>query len=347
MTGFSRIFKGFLFLLLGGVLIGAATLPLSAQVTIPESATITSAVFTIVTYGLPSNQIVSLHRITKDWSELGVTWNSFMPGPGDPPSFDPAAFSSFSTAINGPHAIDVTALVQAWVNGTFPNYGILLEQGLTPYTLYPSSEFGAEPALRPKLDITYLTADAVPVQVTVAIQRPDVAQDGVADADIWPFRPDDNFGSATPLHTGNLNGYEKMTLVRFFFDVIPDHPSPGTGTPGYWMNHPEAWPVDSIVIGGVAYTKDQAIALMFAPTAGDVTYTMFQALVAAELNVMIGNASSCIASTISAAQDWMTIHPVGSGVAARGSTSPWRVGEPLYIMLDNYNNGLLCAPHRD
>ena len=27
--------------------------------------------------------------------------------------------------------------------------------------------------------------------------------------------------------------------------------SPGTGTPGYWMNHPDAWPVEGIVIGGV------------------------------------------------------------------------------------------------
>jgi len=345
MTGFNRVFKGFLFLLLGSLLTGAAVLPLSAQVvTIPESATITSAVFSIVTYGIPSNQIVSLHRITKDWSELGVTYNSFMPGPGDPPSYDPSPFASFSTAVNGPHAIDVTALVQAWVNGTLPNYGILLEQGLTTATLYPSSEFGIITS-RPKLEITYLTSDAVPVQVTVTIQRPAVAQDGVADARIWPFRPDDNYGNITPLYTGNINGYEKYSLVRFFFDVIPDHPSPGTGTPGYWMNHPEAWPVDSIVIGGVAYTKDQAIALMFAPTQRDVTYIMFQALVAAELNVMIGNASSCIASTISAAQDWMTLYPVGSGVTGRSAA--WKIGEPLYIMLDNYNNGLLCAPHRD
>ena len=42
-----------------------------------------------------------------------------------------------------------------------------------------------------------------------------------------------------------------------------------------------------------------------------------------------------------------TYGPVGSGVKAGGKKSPWREGEPLYEMLDDYNNGLLCAPSRD
>jgi len=37
--------------------------------------------------------------------------------------------------------------------------------------------------------------------------------------------------------------------------------------------------------------------------------------------------------------------PVGSGV--RGKSDAWREGDPLYLMLDDYNNGLLCAPSRD
>jgi hypothetical protein len=40
----------------------------------------------------------------------------------------------------------------------------------------------------------------------------------------------------------------------------PSRVQPGTGTPGYWKNHPDAWPVSSITVGGVAYTKAQAIA---------------------------------------------------------------------------------------
>jgi hypothetical protein len=120
---------------------------------------------------------------------------------------------------------------------------------------------------------------------------------------------------------------------------------PGTGTPGYWKNHPEAWPVDEITIGGLIYSKDQAIPLM-KEDKHDKTTTMFRSLVAAKLNVLIGNDSSCIAETIAAADEWMvTYGPVGSDVKA--NSAAWKEGEPLYLMLDDYNNGLLCAPSRD
>jgi SdrD B-like domain len=121
--------------------------------------------------------------------------------------------------------------------------------------------------------------------------------------------------------------------------------NPGTGTPGYWKNHPEAWPVEDIVIGGNTYSKDSAITYFMAPVRGDKTITMFRALVSAKLNVLIGNDSSCISATIAAADAWMAAHPVGSNVDA--DSMAWKEGEPLYKRLDQYNNGYLCAPHRD
>jgi hypothetical protein len=121
--------------------------------------------------------------------------------------------------------------------------------------------------------------------------------------------------------------------------------NPGTGTPGYWKNHPEAWPVQTITVGTTTYTKDQAIALLD-QVGKDKTLTIFSSLVSAMLNVKIGNDSSCVGSTIDDAQAWMTKYgPAGSGVAA--SSYAWKVGEPLHRLMDNYNNGMLCAPHRD
>lgn len=120
---------------------------------------------------------------------------------------------------------------------------------------------------------------------------------------------------------------------------------PGTGTPGYWKNHPEAWPVEEITIGGVTYSQADAIAGIAAPVKGDKTYTLFAALVAAKLNVLIGNCDCCIADTIAQADAWMAMYLLGSGVA--GSSDAWKCGEPLYCELDAYNNGLLCAPSRD
>jgi len=111
-------------------------------------------------------------------------------------------------------------------------------------------------------------------------------------------------------------------------------------TPGYWKNHPESWPVNSITIGGIIYTKDQAITLMNAPTKNDKPYNMFEHLVAAKLNVLMGCDSSCIDEVIADADAWMAIHPVGSGVPAKDPA--WDDGEPLFLMLGDYNNGYLC-----
>jgi SdrD B-like domain len=119
----------------------------------------------------------------------------------------------------------------------------------------------------------------------------------------------------------------------------------GAGTPGYWMNHPEAWPVETITVGGVTYTKAEAIVWMGMPESGDKTLTMFSQLVAAMLNVLAGNNGSCINATIVAADLWMaTYGPVGSGVPA--SSAAWAIGGRLAAKLDRYNNGKLCAPPR-
>ena len=127
--------------------------------------------------------------------------------------------------------------------------------------------------------------------------------------------------------------------------TVPAVKSPGTGTPGYWKNHPEAWPVATIDVGGYTYTRDEAIAWLD-KVDKDKTTTMFSSLVSAKLNVMIGNQSGCVDSTILAADEWMrTYGPVGSGVAA--ASFAWSLGEPLHRQMDNYNNGMLCAPHRD
>ncbi|EHP85170.1 conserved repeat domain protein, partial [Geobacter metallireducens RCH3] len=113
-------------------------------------------------------------------------------------------------------------------------------------------------------------------------------------------------------------------------------------SPGYWKNHPEAWPVESITIGGKTYTKAQAISLMNTPVSGDKTYTLFKALVAAKLDAMGCGDSSCVTDTIAKSDAWMALHPVGSGVA--GDSYAWKQAEPWYLILDDYINGkLVCG----
>jgi len=331
------VFRACVLLMLAAFLAGATTQTLSAQVSIPEGSTIDSAVFSIYVLGGPNYQTVGLHRITDDWGEMSVTWASFI---GD---YDVAIIGSFATNSVGWQTVDVTSLVQAWVNGLYPNFGFVLMQGKTPSNIYHSSE-ALDVSLRPKLEIHYTPPAGAPGQVI--IQRPAVAQDGVADAYVWERYPAYNGGASQNLWTGNVEDFEKYSLVRFHFTVRP--PAPGTGTPGYWKNHPDAWPDAGVTVGGVYYSKETAIALMQMPASRDKTMTMFDALVAAKLNVLAGNDDSCIASYIDEADAWLAAYPVGSGVTAGGAASPWRVGQPIAAMLDSYNNGLLdCAQHRD
>lgn len=126
----------------------------------------------------------------------------------------------------------------------------------------------------------------------------------------------------------------------------PPPPATGCGTPGYWKNHPEAWPVDEITIGGITYPRWEAIWLM-GWDGGDKTITMFRALVAAKLNVMAGNEGSCVTGTIQAADDWLRCNGPAGWNLVQGQSCAWRTGECLYLRLDAYNNGELCCPARD
>lgn len=109
-------------------------------------------------------------------------------------------------------------------------------------------------------------------------------------------------------------------------------------SPGFWKNHPDAWPVDSITIGGTTYTKAQAIEWMNMSVSGDKSLTLFKALVAAKLNVLNGcPPCSVTCGAIAAADEWLADNPLGSGVLAR--SCPWQSGgECLYLTLDCFNN---------
>jgi len=128
--------------------------------------------------------------------------------------------------------------------------------------------------------------------------------------------------------------------------LVEGFENPGVGTPGYWKTHPSAWPVGGLVIGGVFYTKTVAINIMEHPTQLDMTYSMFEHLVAAMLNVLSGNDNTVIQPYIDAGNLWLSMHPLASGVTA--DSDAWQDGgEDIKDMLDAYNNGLLNVPHRD
>jgi hypothetical protein len=149
-------------------------------------------------------------------------------------------------------------------------------------------------------------------------------------------------GTATAsLATASVTGGQSRTDADFGYRMTP----PGTATIGYWKTHAEAWPVATVTVGGVVYTRDQAIALIGTPSRGDKSIDLFKQLAAAKLNLIAGNNPSCIYSTIASADAWMAAHPPGSSVGASSAT--WTTASPWHTALDDYNNGQLCAPHRN
>lgn len=75
-----------------------------------------------------------------------------------------------------------------------------------------------------------------------------------------------------------------------------------TLTQGYWKTHAsgkkDAWPVQTLTIGGILYTKAELVAIMEAPTAGNGVMSLVQQLIAAKLNVLNGASNAAIAQAI-------------------------------------------------
>jgi hypothetical protein len=111
---------------------------------------------------------------------------------------------------------------------------------------------------------------------------------------------------------------------------LPPVPTAPPHTIGYWKNHPEAWPVESMVICGNSLTKTELISVLSTPPRGDKTINMAHQLIAARLNVLVGN--SCPLTTNGEA--WLCSH---GGIG--GSRKQWDGGEPIHNELDAFNNG--------
>jgi len=304
--------------------------PLQGQAIIPEGADINQALLTVWVDGA-DDSLVKVHRITADWGESSVTWSTFQG------SFDPMVAASF-VADDGPVSTDVTDLVRGWVNSDYLNFGMLLEQSSDGMSHFHSSE-AIDIDLRPQLEIHYSTCSGG--SKSVLIKRPGDLQDGVRDSFIKQQWITSNNGSSSLLMTGYHEGFEKQSLVWFDIRIAP-----GTALPAYWKRHSEAWPVDSIEVGGFIYPKADAIQIMKTRPHGDMTIVMFKTLAAAKLNVLAGNDDSCIAGEIQAADDWLVENPVGTKVRPWGWDSPWRQIRSEHWSLVAYNLGWLpCADH--
>ncbi len=182
----------------------------------PSEVAITATLYVFCdrAYGNP----IDVHRVTDSWEEMTVTWNSF----GG--AYDPTIEESFVTADSGWQAVDVTALATSWIDGSAPNYGLLLDQveRTYPRNRYTPRESGTN---QPYIEICY--SDGTCEQIVA-----------MADTYVWEAQPDLNRGDYPYLFTGwqMIVDKEKQALLRFEMPEIQI--SQGcTRTIGYWKNH--------------------------------------------------------------------------------------------------------------
>ncbi len=106
-------------------------------------------------------------------------------------------------------------------------------------------------------------------------------------------------------------------------------------------NNPDNWPVSSLTLGTVTYTKAQLISNLKTPVGGNGLISLAHQLIAAKLN-QAGGASvpPDVASAIAAADaliGGLVVPPVGSGFLSPSAT------DSLTTTLDTYNNGLAAG----
>ncbi|RJP81011.1 MAG: T9SS C-terminal target domain-containing protein [Candidatus Zixiibacteriota bacterium] len=130
---------------------------------LPAGATVDSAVMELYffgMYGSPAGQM-SYCRILEDWGETEVTYNTAPDTTQEGKILLDWPAQSFSW-----FPVDVTAWVQGWHAGTWPNYGIYGMCEGTAATCdaeFYSSDYVLIPANRPKLTVWYHTLGVDPV----------------------------------------------------------------------------------------------------------------------------------------------------------------------------------------
>jgi len=163
---------------------------------------VTSA--TLWVFGSGASETISIYRVTSSWDEAIVTWSNF----GG--AFDATVWSTFAVGGIGWYSVDITTLVQAWEAGTYPNYGLLLDQGPITIRTEMISSDAANALLRPYVVVCDgATCDTVFFDVDTYINENE---------------PNTNFGSSGFISIGNILNTvrEKQGLIWFEVPVIEE-----------------------------------------------------------------------------------------------------------------------------
>ena len=146
--------------------------------------------------------------------------------------------------------------------------------------------------------------------------------------DVLPLDPDST-PTDPPESTDSPNGPQATTSAVH------------VSGPGFWKRHPGSWPIADISIGGISYSRSEAVPLI--SNGADKSLTMFRQVISTKLNLARGADASCIEEILAKADEWLSVHGQPPSNVAPNSQA-WADGEPLAKSLARFNNGHACAP---
>src|SRR6476620_453647 len=113
---------------------------------------------------------------------------------------------------------------------------------------------------------------------------------------------------------------------------------------GYWKNHPNAWPVNTVMLGNQTYTKAELLNILNNPGRGDASMILAVQLIAAKLNIANGSDPTPVASTITHADSLLSIFTGKLSYKVKPSSAIGQMMVNDGNTLDNYISGQL-PPH--
>jgi hypothetical protein len=133
-------------------------------------------------------------------------------------------------------------------------------------------------------------------------------------------------------------GDNTVDQIRIITQCPPEGVCPKTQ--GFWKNHPDDWPVTSLMLGSQTYTQMELLAIFRTPPRGDASLILAHQLIAAKLNIANGSDPAPIAATILHADGLLSTFSgkLPYGVAPSSTAGKAMVADAK--ILDKYNNGL-------
>lgn len=288
-----------------------------------------------------SGQPVNVHRVTEAWQENEVTYNSF----GG--AYDADIHGTFVVDALGWTSVDITGLMMGWLDGTWENYGLLLDE---VEKAYPRSRFNSREALtnHPYIEICFATATG-----SICEQFP-----VTADTYVYEYVPTLNAGPSDRLYVGwkDETDLEKQALLSFDIEIEKPVEFGCTHCVGFWKAHSGFYapsdlvtPLLPIWLGDAGGSKSievttasQAVSFLemwYCQEAANDLSKLYAQLLAAKLNINNGASDAAIADVIVEADAFLADHDCadwyGLTKAERKVVHVWKK------TLDNYNSGMI------